>query len=168
MTNRPSKTRPNESGFTLVELVIAMAIGLLVVVGSSQWVVETMKNFFFYRSQSTLSEGSTVIADSIYTDIQGSGGGSSYAWMAVGVENNCSVQGALPDCKGSDRLTFAHFNPELGECKATKSTGNGLEFDTTMGCCLKAEMENDAFIAALGDNYFYGYVDRVDLGKWQM
>lgn len=158
----------DERGMSLIELLFSMAITTGIILGCCIWMMDSIKNFHFYRMRSTVSENSSLASDFIVNDIQSSGGASAPAWTAVSLVNNCTASGPFPACNGSDRLTVFQILQNQFQCEVTSNTPTRLTLDNTNGCCLSADMANHTFIMRLNENFTYGFATRLNLATCEI
>jgi hypothetical protein len=158
----------NSCGMSLIELLFSMAITTGVILGCCVWMMDSIKNFHFYRMRSTLTDNSALVNGFILNDIQSSGGASAGAWTAVSVSNNCDAAGPFPNCGGSDRITVFQMLQNQFQCEVLSNTSNHLTIENSTGCCLTADMTNHPFIMVLNENFYYGYASNLNLGTCEM
>ncbi len=131
-------------GFTLMELMVAMSIGLVVVAGATTAIVSITRSTVQTRQQSKADIEAKLLVDWIGAQMQQVGGGSVRPQMALEIEDDCAtttftLEGSgtmtLPDCDGSDRLNFLLIDGDAPQCEITSFAGTTAQMDAAEACC---------------------------------
>lgn len=132
------------SAFSMLELMVAMAISSVVITIATSVVVSINRNITASRSRAVVHEEAKLLAEYLGDLARNVGGETLRPWNAVDVENNCEARDGLPDCGGSDRLTLTDYDEDLGSCSILKKEGSYLiaekvdtDGDGVETCCLE-------------------------------
>lgn len=167
--NRPSN---NHHGFTLTELMVAMAISLTILIMGAGVYLGSLGLYIGMQSRSSLSQDAILLVDYLRNELIVAGGGSVRAWMGIWVEDNCAARSVFPDCAGSDRLTLTTASNPLQECGITSMVSAGVlqvAFSSPGVCCLQPAAAGEISflgqntIVTLDGNFTNQYVTAVDL-----
>jgi prepilin-type N-terminal cleavage/methylation domain-containing protein len=107
----------NSRGFTLLEIMIATAISVSLVMLVASENLSLYYNQMSSQSRATLSQDILNVSNYLTPLIRNAGGGSVISFMGILQENNC--QGSkynFPACGGSDRLTLVTSFATPREC----------------------------------------------------
>ena len=113
-------------GFSLLELMVALAISSLVITVATSVVVSINKSISSTRNTSMVHEEAKLLAAHLGNLARNVGGETLRPWDSVDVENDCAARDGLPDCQGSDRITLVAYNDELGSCTLVEKAGSKL------------------------------------------
>jgi prepilin-type N-terminal cleavage/methylation domain-containing protein len=157
-------------GFTLVEVLVAVAISTFLLVSFTDLYVIGLNSYHGMREQSSLALDSILAVDYLRSELMIAGGGQVRGWQGIWVENDCNARGPLPDCKGSDRITVSSTNSPLQQCSITGNPGPGVwqvNFSSPSVCCLApggglADFLEKQVMFTLSDYYSSKFVKTVD------
>lgn len=167
--------RPN--GFTIVEMLIAMAIATFLIAGA---MTAHVSNLGFYKTtetRSTLYQDSLLLIDFLRGELMQAGGGSIRAWMGIWVEDDCAARAPLPACGDSDRVTLTTLTIPMQECAITGQPAvNAIQvaFSAPGVCCLQPQAAGESsflnrhIMLTLGDYYTQAFATAVDLNTCRL
>ncbi|MGZ3721667.1 MAG: PilW family protein [Bdellovibrionales bacterium] len=165
-------TRLNVNGFSLVELLIAMAIALSIMMGVAGIYLFGFNSYLSMQNRSSLGQDSLLLVDFLRGELQGAGGGAVRAYMGLWVEDNCNARGPFLECGGSDRITVSAATIPLQQCAITSKLGATLyqmAWRSPGVCCMQPQAGEISYAGQsvmLTLNGFYSsrFAAAVDLG----
>ncbi|MEW5852165.1 MAG: prepilin-type N-terminal cleavage/methylation domain-containing protein [Myxococcota bacterium] len=134
-------------GFTLIELVIALAASLTILEVSSHLIVQMTTDIKAVESRASADVDAKLLVDFLVRTVQPVGGGNVRPWYAVWIEDDCAPRAGLPDCQDSDRLTVLTLDSSFvaPECGVTAGGVNG-PLTTTAGCLVAGMVNKHAVL----------------------
>ncbi len=174
-------TRSHQQGFSMTELLAAVAIGTMVALLLMTSYSDIMSRFLSLRNKSELVQDGIVVTDAIANEIKNVAGGIQPLATLLKIENNCGAAPPLPACLPgfggqaglkSDRLITFEFNSNLPECQvidvANASPINPIySFRVGSVCCLTPEMNKKHFILSVTPYYRFGFA-KVDMNQCRL
>lgn len=143
---------PPARGFTLMELMVALSIGLVVMAGATSAIVSITRSTVQTRQQSRADIEAKLLIDWVASALQEVGGGSVRPNMAIRIEDDCAsetvvVEGlgtvTLPDCDESDRLNYLILDDSAPQCESNTTPGANIFFNSTSECCQAGNTDLD-------------------------
>lgn len=164
----------NRNGFTLVEVLIAVAIATVLIAGA---MTAHVSNLSFYKTSEgrvNLSQDGILLIDYLRNELMPAGGGSIRSWMGIWVEDNCAARAPLPPCNNSDRLTISTVTVPVQECPIIgQISANEIQVarsGVAGACCLQPQAataessyENHQIMLVLGDFYSQRFATNVTI-----
>lgn len=131
---------PRARGFTLIELMVAMAIGAVIAAGATSAMVMILRSTVRVEKQAEVDEDAKILLEALLGELQQVGGGSLRPYHSIFMENDCASDTTvgsvtMPACNGSDRLHFLIIEDGAPQCEITGSAGNLLRYSNTSDCC---------------------------------
>lgn len=112
--------------FSLLELMVALAISSLVITVATSVVVSINRSISSTRNTSLVHEEAKLLAAYLGDLARNVGGETLRPWDSVDVENDCDARDGFPDCQGSDRITLVAYDGDLGSCTLVEKAGGKL------------------------------------------
>jgi prepilin-type N-terminal cleavage/methylation domain-containing protein len=176
---RPRNNHIN--GFTLVEVLVAAAISLTVMLVGTQLYLGSVSAYSGLKQRTSLSQDALMLVDYLRNMLLVAGGGSVRAWMGIWVEDNCNARSVYPACLGSDRLTVSSASIPLQECGITSMVSVAphptvlqVAFSSPGVCCLtpsspgEISFQNQYAIVALNGYFTNQFVSAASLVACQL
>jgi prepilin-type N-terminal cleavage/methylation domain-containing protein len=129
----------NTRGFTLTELLIALAIGSLIMLTSLSTTFTTIQAAKNLNTVADISTDLLLLTNYFSQQIPSAGGQGVPIGAAVFSENNCAPRAPFPNCNSSDRLTLVQGTaaPLCSIVENASSYGiYNASTDGTGACCL--------------------------------
>lgn len=128
-------------GFTLVELMVSLAISGIVFAAASTSVIAVMKTLKRTEKQIQIDIETKILSEYLSSQLRVIGGGALRPWHGIDLEENWNGD-------GSDRLTVLELAPDLEECVIQTRTGGGaaIHFDAA-DCCINSSWNSRHLLA---------------------
>lgn len=160
----------NQSGMSLAELLVALAIGSMTVLVAVGFLIYMIKNFSRFGQDPLLSLDAASASDYFTEEILNLGGLQIRPWTAFALEDDCNARANLPACNGSDRLTFAQLPAVPPVCTVDSLNGNTITLVRAVGdpCCVTNAWLNNQVMVVGAQGAASRFVSAVDTGTCQI
>lgn len=137
-----TKSPPRMRAFTLIELMVALAIAGVVFAAATSSVVVVMKTLKRTEKQIQIDIETKILAEYLSSKLRVIGGGALRPWHGIDLEENWNGD-------GSDRLTVLELASENdSECVITQhNNGAAIKFDQN-DCCLDSNWSGQQLLVA--------------------